>query len=150
RHAADMVILGIGSVPDIALAAEAGLAIDNGIAVDGHMLSSAPHIYAIGDCVSFEDRRAGRRIRLESVQNATSQARHVAHVLTGQPQHYDEVPWFWSDQGDMKLQIAGLSLDADRRVVSGNPKENAFSVYWFRGPRLLAVDSLNRPADHMI
>jgi len=150
RLEADMVILGIGAAPDVALAAEAGLALDNGIAVDGHLHTSVAGIYAIGDCASFEDRRAGRRIRLESVQNATSQARHVARVLAGKPQPYDEVAWFWSDQGDMKLQTAGLAFEANRWVVSGKAEENAFSVYHFDGARLLAVDSVNRPAEHMV
>ncbi len=150
RLEADMVILGIGAAPDVALAAEAGLVLDNGIAVDGHLRTSVAGIYAIGDCASFEDRRAGRRIRLESVQNATSQARHVARVLAGRPQPYDEVAWFWSDQGDMKLQTAGLAFEANRWVVSGKAEENAFSVYHFDGARLLAVDSVNRPAEHMV
>ncbi|WP_378942014.1 NAD(P)/FAD-dependent oxidoreductase [Mesorhizobium sp. ANAO-SY3R2] len=150
RFEADMVVLGIGAVPNVELAIEAGLAVDNGIVVDAHMRSSAPHIYAIGDCASYDHHHAGRRVRLESVQNATDQARHVARSIAGRPNPYREVAWFWSDQGDMKLQTAGLSFDADRHFISGNPEDNAFSVYHFQGTRLLAVDSINRPADHMI
>ncbi|MEP9371433.1 FAD-dependent oxidoreductase [Mesorhizobium sp. KR1-2] len=150
KFEADMVVLGIGAVPNVELAAEAGLVVDNGIVVDGHMRTSAPHVYAVGDCVSYDHQQVGRRVRLESVQNATDQAKHVARSILGRPDAYAEVAWFWSDQGDMKLQTAGLSLDANHCVVSGNPDENAFSVYHFQGARLVAVDSINRPADHMI
>ncbi len=150
RFEADMVVLGIGAVPNVELATEAGLAVDNGIVVDSHMRSSVPHIYAIGDCASYDHHHAERRVRLESVQNATDQARHVARSIVGCADAYREVAWFWSDQGDMKLQTAGLSFDADRHVISGNSEDNAFSVYHFQGSRLLAVDSVNRPADHMI
>jgi 3-phenylpropionate/trans-cinnamate dioxygenase ferredoxin reductase subunit len=150
RFEADMVVLGIGAVPNVELAAEAGLLVDNGIVVDGHMRTSAPHVYAVGDCVSYDHHQVGRRVRLESVQNATDQAKHVARSILGHSDSFAEVAWFWSDQGDMKLQTAGLSLDANHCVVSGNPEENAFSVYHFQGARLVAVDSINRPADHMI
>ncbi|MEP9396777.1 FAD-dependent oxidoreductase [Mesorhizobium sp. KR2-14] len=150
RFRADMVVLGIGAVPNVELAAEAGLLVDNGIVVDGHMRTSVPQVCAIGDCVSYDHHQLGRRVRLESVQNATDQAKHVARSILGRSEPYAEVAWFWSDQGDMKLQTAGLSLDANHCVVSGNPEENAFSVYHFQGARLVAVDSINRPADHMI
>ncbi|PWK61772.1 FAD-dependent oxidoreductase [Aminobacter sp. AP02] len=150
RFEAEMVVLGVGAVPNVELAIEAGLAVDNGIVVDSHLRSSAPHVYAIGDCAIYNHHHVGRRIRLESVQNATDQARHVARSIAGRPGPYRDVAWFWSDQGDMKLQTAGLSFDADRHFTSGNPEENAFSVYHFQGTRLLAVDSVNRPADHMI
>ncbi|PSJ60820.1 NAD(P)/FAD-dependent oxidoreductase [Pseudaminobacter soli (ex Li et al. 2025)] len=150
KFEADMVVLGIGAVPNVELAAEAGLLVDNGVVVDGHMRSSAPHVYAIGDCVSYDHHQVGRRVRLESVQNATDQAKHVARSILGRSDAYAEVAWFWSDQGDMKLQTAGLSLDANHCVVSGNPEENAFSVFHFQGARLVAVDSINKPSDHMI
>lgn len=150
RFEADMVVLGVGAVPNVELAIQAGLTVDNGIIVDSHMRSSAPHIYAVGDCASYDHHHADRRVRLESVQNATDQARHVARSIVGRPTPYREVAWFWSDQGDMKLQTAGLSFDADRHFISGSPEDNAFSVYHFQGARLLAVDSINRPADHMI
>ena len=147
---ADMVVIGTGAVPNVELAATAGLAIDNGIAVDENLRTSASHVYAIGDCVSYDHFHAGRRVRLESVQNATDQAKHVARTIVGREAPFREVAWFWSDQGDMKLQTAGLSFDADRHILSGNPEENAFSIFHFAGDRLVAVDSINRPADHMI
>ncbi|MBV2143146.1 FAD-dependent oxidoreductase [Falsochrobactrum sp. TDYN1] len=147
---ADMVVIGTGAVPNVELAVEAGLVVDNGIVVDEHMRASAAHIYAIGDCVSYDHFHAGRRVRLESVQNATDQAKHVARTIAGRAAPYREVAWFWSDQGDMKLQTAGLSFEADRHILSGNPEDNAFSVFHFAGDRLVAVDSINRPADHMI
>lgn len=147
---ADMVVIGTGAVPNVELAVTAGLAIDNGIVVDGNLCTSASHVYAIGDCGSYDHFHAGRRVRLESVQNATDQAKHVARTIVGRETPFREIAWFWSDQGDMKLQTAGLSFDADRHVLSGNPEENAFSVFHFAGDRLVAVDSINRPADHMI
>ncbi len=147
---ADMVVIGTGAVPNVDLAITAGLAIDNGIVVDENLRTSASHVYAIGDCVSYDHFHAGRRVRLESVQNATDQAKHVARTIVGREAPFREIAWFWSDQGDMKLQTAGLSFDADRHILSGNPEENAFSVFHFAGPKLVAVDSINRPADHMI
>ena len=147
---ADMVVMGTGAVPNVELAVTAGLAVDNGIVVDENLRTSASHVYAIGDCVSYDHFHAGRRVRLESVQNATDQAKHVARTIVGRETPFREIAWFWSDQGDMKLQTAGLSFDADRHVLSGNPEENAFSIFHFAGDRLVAVDSINRPADHMI
>jgi 3-phenylpropionate/trans-cinnamate dioxygenase ferredoxin reductase subunit len=147
---ADMVVIGTGAVPNVELAVTAGLAIDNGIVVDENLRTSTSHVYAIGDCVSYDHFHAGRRVRLESVQNATDQAKHVARTIVGRGTPFREVAWFWSDQGDMKLQTAGLSFDADRHILSGNPEENAFSIFHFAGDRLVAVDSINRPADHMI
>ncbi|NKB83924.1 NAD(P)/FAD-dependent oxidoreductase [Brucella grignonensis] len=148
--AADMVVLGTGAVPNVELATQAGLAIDNGIVVDEYMRTSREHVYAIGDCVSYDHFHAGRRVRLESVQNATDQAKHVARSIVGRGTPFRDVAWFWSDQGDMKLQTAGLSFDADRHILSGNLEDNAFSVFHFAGDKLIAVDSVNRPADHMI
>ena len=147
---ADMVVMGTGAMPNVELAVTAGLAVDNGIVVDENLRTSASHVYAIGDCVSYDHFHAGRRVRLESVQNATDQAKHVARTIVGRETPFREIAWFWSDQGDMKLQTAGLSFDADRHVLSGNPEENAFSIFHFAGDRLVAVDSINRPADHMI
>ncbi|MCB1382112.1 MAG: FAD-dependent oxidoreductase [Notoacmeibacter sp.] len=147
---ADMVIAGIGAVPETALAEAAGVACDNGILVDGQMRTSVAGIHAIGDCVSFPHKASGRRLRLESVQNATDQARHVAKVIMGGSADYDTVAWFWSDQGERKLQMAGLSLDADRFHVTGDMDAGAFSVWHFAGGDLIAVDSVNKPADHMM
>lgn len=147
---ADIVILGTGALPNVELAALAGLTVNNGIEVDEHMRSSDPAILAIGDCTNFHQFHAGRRLRLECVQNATDQARHAAKTLVGRAQAYRELPWFWSDQGDMKLQTAGLALDADRTITTGAPEENAFAIHHFRDDRLIAVDTINRPADHML
>ncbi|WP_024588171.1 FAD-dependent oxidoreductase [Aliihoeflea sp. 2WW] len=148
--AADLVILGTGVVPNVELAAEAGLEIANGIVVDEALRTADPRILALGDAASFHHWHAARPVRLESVQNASDQAKHAARTITDKAGAYRDVPWFWSDQGDIKLQTAGLSFDADRFVTSGDPEENAFSVWHFSGPRLLAVDSINRAADHMI
>lgn len=147
---AEIVVIGIGVVPDTSLAEAAGLACANGISVDGRMRTADPDIYAIGDCASFHHWQADRTVRLESVQNATDQGRHAARAIMGAEADFHAVPWFWSDQGDMKLQMVGLSFDPDRYLVSGNPEENAFAVYHFAGDRLIAIDTVNRPADHML
>lgn len=147
---ADLAVVGIGVLPNIELAEAAGLACDNGISVDSHMRTSDAHILAIGDCCNFHHWRAQRQVRLESVQNATDQAKHTAKTITGVEEAYCAVPWFWSDQGDMKLQMVGLSFDPNRFLVSGSPEENAFAVYHFSGDQLIAIDTVNRPADHMM
>lgn len=147
---ADLVLVGIGAVPQTELAAAAGLTIDNGIAVDEHLRTTNPHIYAIGDCVSCPNPFArGERIRLESVQNAVAQGRDVAATLMGHGAPHSAVPWFWSDQADVKLQIAGLTTGHDEVVVAGNPAEEKFSAYCFAAGRLVGVESVNAPADHM-
>ncbi|WP_274631011.1 NAD(P)/FAD-dependent oxidoreductase [Arvimicrobium flavum] len=148
--AADMVIVGIGADPDVALAVEAGLAVDAGIVADDLLRCSASGVYAIGDCVRFPHWQLGQPVRLESVQNATDQARHVAGVIMGKSDPYRAVPWFWSDTADMKLQMVGLSANADRHLVAGDPAGGAFAVYHFRRDRLVAIDTINRPADHML
>lgn len=147
---ADLVLVGIGATANDALAREAGLTSDNGIVVDATLASSDPTIFAIGDVANFPHAQAGRRVRLESVQNASDQAKHVAKTIMGKAEDYRETPWFWSDQGPVKLQMAGLSFGADRHVRSGAPDDPAFSVYHYAGDRLLAVDSVNRPGDHMV
>lgn len=147
---ADLIVLGVGVDPDCALAKDAGLACDDGILVDETLTTSHPDILAIGDCARFDHWHAGRSVRLESVQNATDQARLAARTVMGGREAYRAVPWFWSDIGDMKLQMVGLSFDADNHVVAGLPGENAFSVYHFSGDRLVAIDSVNRPTDHMM
>ena len=150
RIKADLVLLGIGILAEDGLAAEAGLAIDNGIVVDAHLASSDPAIVAIGDNNSHPNPFFGGRLRLESVQNALDQAKCVARNLTGKPEAYHAVPWFWSDQSDFKLQIAGVSRGVDHHVVRGDRDSGTFSVFGFEGERLAVVESLNRPADHMI
>ena len=149
---ADLVLVGIGVVPNQELAAEAGLTVRDGIEVDAFLATSDPAISAIGDCVRFPSRFAagmpgGDRVRIESVQNAVDQGRCLAARLTGRPAAYDAVPWFWSDQGPRKLQIAGLAAPGDASV----PRRDGagFSVFRFRDDALSAVESVDRPADHM-
>lgn len=146
---ADLVVFGIGVLPNVQLAAEAGLDIENGIRVDPYLLTSDPSISAIGDSVVFPSQQAEGHIRLESVQNATDQARSVAARLTGKPAPYATLPWFWTDQGDLKLQIAGLLAGHDTTVVLGDRAVRQFSVLCFRRGHLIAVESVNRPGDHM-
>ena len=150
RHVpADLVVVGVGVLPNIELAAAAGLPVASGIIVDEQLLTSDPDISAIGDCALFASRRFGGSLRLESVQNATDQARCVAARLTGDAKTYDGQPWFWSDQGDDKLQIAGLTTGYDRVVVRGDPAQRSFSAFCYREGRLVGVESVNRAADHV-
>ncbi|MBW8314324.1 MAG: FAD-dependent oxidoreductase [Hydrogenophaga sp.] len=147
---ADLVVYGIGVLPNAELASEAGLAVNNGIVVDAQLLTSDPAISAIGDVVSFPSPWAQQPIRLESVQNAVDQAKAVAARLMGKPTaNYAALPWFWTDQGELKLQIAGLSDGHDDTVVLGSEVQRQISVLCFRAGRLVAVESCNRPADHM-
>ena len=147
---ADLVLVGIGVIPNAELAAEAGLAVSNGIEVDDTLLTSDPAISAIGDCAFHPSRfGAGTPLRIESVQNAVDQARCVARRLTGEPEPYTSVPWFWSDQGALKLQIAGIASTDDRAVLRGDPASGQFSVFLYAGTALRAVESVNRPMDHM-
>ena len=150
RYPADLVIVGIGVVPNVELARDAGLAVANGIVVDDHLQTSDPHIYAVGDCAEHPNRFANGRERLESVQNACDQARTAAASIAGTHTPYTALPWFWTDQYEVRLQMAGLSQGHDRCVVRGNTDSARFSVFYFRNERLIAVDSINRPADHMI
>lgn len=150
RLAAGMVIVGIGVVPNIELAGRAGLATANGICVDTSMRTSAPDILAVGDAVSYRHWFTGADVRLESVQNATDQARLAARTVTGRTEDYAAVPWFWSDIGDMKLQMVGLTAGGDSQVVVGEPADNRFSIYHYGAGRLLGIESVNRPADHMM
>jgi len=149
EFATDWVLTSIGGIPEIALAAAAGLTIDNGIAVDEHCRTSAANVFAAGDCCSFPSARYGRRVRLESVQNAIDQAKAAAVSMLGNGAPYDPVPWFWSDQFDTKYQIAGLGHGADDYVVRGDPASDAFSVAHLRAGRLIALDAINRPRDYM-
>lgn len=148
--AADLVVYGVGVVPNTELASQAGLAVDNGVRVDALLQTEDPAISAIGDLVRFPSPWSAQPIRLESVQNAVDQARAVASRLAGKPTApYTALPWFWTDQGDMKLQIAGLSEGSDMPVLLGDAVARQFSVLCFRAGRLVAVESCNRPADHM-
>ncbi len=150
RHLpADLVVVGVGVLPNIELAAEAGLPVAAGIIVDEYLATTDPDISAIGDCALFASPRFGGSLRLESVQNATDHARCLAARLTGDKKPYDGHPWFWSDQGDDKLQIAGLTTGYDRVVLRGNPANKAFSAFCYKGDRLLGIESINRAGDHM-
>lgn len=149
---ADFVIVGIGITPNIELAARAGLRIDQGIVVNEFAQTSDPQIHAAGDCTMHPSALYQRHLRLESVQNATDQARVAAANICGKKIQYDAVPWFWSDQYDIKLQTAGLHNDHDTVVVRGDPvtsPESGFAVFYLKDGRLLAADCINRPKEFM-
>ncbi len=150
RIPADLVLICIGVIPNAQLARDAGLAVDDGIVVDEYLMTSDPAISAIGDCANFPTPFALGRVRLELVQNAVDQGRCVADRLAGRPVPYQKVPWFWSDQGDLKLQIAGITIGRDTSVLRGDPVDRNFSVFCFRGERLIGVESVNRTADHVV
>jgi 3-phenylpropionate/trans-cinnamate dioxygenase ferredoxin reductase subunit len=147
--AAELVLVGIGIVPNVELASAAGLATENGIVVDRQLATADPRISAIGDCAAFPDPASGQRVRLESVQNAVDQGRCVAKRVIGEPEDYAAVPWFWSDQRDLKLQMVGLTAGCDTTVLRGDPQKRAFSVFCFRAGKLVGIESVNRGADHM-
>jgi len=147
---ADLVLSAVGALPNAELAAEAGLAIENGVRVGPDTATSVPGIFAAGDVASFPSALYGRRVRLESVQNAIDQAKAAAKAIAGGSVAYDPVPWFWSDQHDVKLQIAGLLDGFDRTEVEGDVAAGRFSVRYLAGDRLLAVCSVNDPKSHML
>src|SRR5450631_2805338 len=150
RHVpADLVVVGVGVLPNVELAGEAGLPVASGIIVNEQLLTSDPDISAIGDCALFASPRFGGSLRLESVQNATDHARCVAARLTGDAKTYDGQPWFWSDQGEDKLQIAGLTTGYDRVVVRGDRGQRSFSAFCFKAGQLVGVESINRGSDHV-
>jgi 3-phenylpropionate/trans-cinnamate dioxygenase ferredoxin reductase subunit len=146
---ADLVVVGVGVLPNVELAAEADLPVASGIVVDEHLLTADPDISAIGDCALFTSVRFGAPLRLESVQNATDQARCVAARLTGDTQSYDGLPWVWSDQGPDKLQIAGLTTGYDQVVVRGDAGQGSFSAFCYKAGRLIGIESVNRGSDHV-
>jgi 3-phenylpropionate/trans-cinnamate dioxygenase ferredoxin reductase subunit len=148
EYPAGAVVVGIGVVPDDALAAAAGLACERGILVDDCARSSDPAIVAAGDCTARR-RSDGRVLRLESVHNAIEQGQSAAAALMGRERPFRSTPWFWSDQYDIKLQMVGLSHGYDEVVTRGDLQQPAFSAFYFRAGRLLAVDSLSRIQDHM-
>jgi 3-phenylpropionate/trans-cinnamate dioxygenase ferredoxin reductase component len=141
---ADLVLIGIGLIPNVELALGAGLAIDNGIAVDECGRTTDPQIFAVGDCCSHYSKYAGRRVRLESVPNAVEQARSVAAMLLGQVKPYESVPWFWSDQYKLKLQMVGLNDGHDSVVFRGSTLTHSFLAFYLRNGTLIAVDAVNR------
>jgi 3-phenylpropionate/trans-cinnamate dioxygenase ferredoxin reductase component len=149
KLAADLVIGGIGVTPETSLAQQCGLTLDNGIVTDSQCRSADPAIFAIGDCAARPMAHYGnRQARLESVHNAIEGAKIVAASIMGQAQTL-ETPWFWSDQYDLKLQIAGLFQGHDKVVLRGSPAERAFAAFYYQGPRLIAVDAVNRPGEFL-
>ena len=150
RFDADFVVIGVGIIPNSELASDAGLEINNGIVVDEYGQTSDPDIFAAGDCTNHPSALYGRRVRLESVHNAMAQAKAVAANMCGKRLPYAEVPWFWSDQYDLKLQIAGLSQGHDQTVIRGSPEDRTFTVFYLKEGVLVAADSVNAMQDHMV
>ena len=150
RLPADVVVAGIGLVPNVELAQAAGLTVENGIVVDEYTQTSDPDIYAAGDCTNHPSALYGRRIRLESVPNAVEQARTMAAAMCGKPRPYNAVPWFWSDQYNLKLQMVGLSQGYDQFVLRGSTAGTAFSAFYLKEGRVIAADAVNRAPDFMM
>ncbi|HWE05703.1 MAG TPA: FAD-dependent oxidoreductase [Rhizomicrobium sp.] len=153
---AQAIFAGIGVTPNVEQARDAELAVDGGISVDACLRTSDPNIFAIGDCAEFPnpflDGGASARIRLESVQNAVDQARYVARCIAnggGSPEPFSEIPWFWTDQFDVRFQMAGLCARHDQIVVRGATESRKFSAFYFRQGRLVSADSVNRFGDHI-
>lgn len=152
RVAADVAVVGVGVAPNVELAAAAGLACDDGIVVDEYARTDAPDVYAAGDCTNHPNAVLGRRLRLESVPNAMEQARVAAANLAaaeGDARPYAAVPWFWSDQYDLKLQMVGFSADGERSVTRGDPTSVRFATFHLRGDELIAADAVNSPREFM-
>jgi len=150
RLSADLVVVGVGVVPNIELAASVDLPTENGIVVDETLTTIDPNVSAIGDCAIFASRRYGVPIRIEAVSNSVDQAKFLAGRLMGGSGAYDAVPWFWSNQGQSKLQIAGLARDVDQVVVRGAVGDGTFSAFCYASGKLMAVESVSRPGDHVI
>lgn len=148
-HPADLALVGIGIAPNVELAQAAGLACDDGVMVDHSARTADPAIFAAGDCTRHVG-RDGALIRLESVQNAIDQAKHAALAMLGRPTPYREVPWFWSDQYDLKLQIAGLARDGDELVLRGEPAARKFAVFHLREGRIAAVEAVNAAPEYIV
>lgn len=147
---ADLVIIGVGIVPNIEIAENAGIDCDNGILVDDHGQTSNPDIYAAGDCTNHPNRLLGRRLRLESVPNAIEQARVACINLLGGDLEYASIPWFWSDQYELKLQMVGFSSDGEESVVRGDKSTNSFAVFHLRDGCVVAVDAVNSSKAFML
>lgn len=143
-------VVGIGAVPEVSLAAEAGLEVGNGIIVDEYARTNDERIWAAGDCTNFPSPRYGRRMRLESVPNAIEQAKAAAANMAGTQTVYDALPWFWSDQYDVKLQTVGLCEGHDRMIVRGAPESKKFAVWYLKDAKVLAVDAINDPASFAV
>ena len=142
-------MVGIGVVPNIELAEQAGLTCDNGIVVDQFTRTDDPNIYAVGDCSNHPSLIYKRNIRLESVPNAVAQAKTAAKAICGEDVAYNQLPWFWSDQYDIKLQTAGLLEGYDSHKVSGDVENRKFSISYYKNEKLIALDAINSPAEFM-
>jgi 3-phenylpropionate/trans-cinnamate dioxygenase ferredoxin reductase subunit len=150
RLKADLAVVGVGALPNVEIAQAAGLEVADGIVTDAAGRTSDPAIFAIGDCASAMSPLYGRRMRLESVQNAIDGAKAAAAAITGTAPPHLAAPWNWSDQYDLKLQIAGVSTGFDREVVRGDPASRAFAVFYFAGSKLLGCDAVNAPAEFVV
>jgi len=148
-YEADLLVVGVGAVANVELAADAGLKCDNGIVVDEYCRTSDPAIFAAGDCTNHPSLRFEMRVRLESVDNAFEQAKAAALNMLDRPTVHDRVPWFWSDQFDNKLLIVGLSQGHDQQVTRGDPAQRSFTVCYLKGGELLAVEAVNHSKDYM-
>jgi 3-phenylpropionate/trans-cinnamate dioxygenase ferredoxin reductase subunit len=144
---ADFVVVGVGILPNTELAIEAGLCVEDGIVVDDRCQTSDPSVYAVGDCTRHPNAIYDRQLRLESVHNALEQAKTAVSNICGGQTHYSQVPWFWSDQYDLKLQIAGLSTDYDDVIIRGNPADRSFACLYLKDKRLIATDAVNSPRE---
>ena len=147
---ADLVIVGIGIIPNVELAEAAGLEVDNGIVVNERCETSDPDIFSAGDCTNHPNPLLNRRLRLESVPNAMEQARVCASNMLGGDKTYASIPWFWSDQYELKLQMVGFSADGDQQVVRGNMAENQFAVFYLNDGKVVSADAVNSPKEFMI
>jgi 3-phenylpropionate/trans-cinnamate dioxygenase ferredoxin reductase subunit len=147
---ADLAIVGIGVLPNIELAQEAGIVCDNGIMVDEYCRTSDPDVLAVGDCTNHPNPLLGCRLRLESVHNALEQAKTAASTIVGRLEPYAQVPWFWSDQYDLKLQIAGLASRSDQAVIRGDQESRSFAVFFLDDGRLTAAYAINSPREFML
>jgi 3-phenylpropionate/trans-cinnamate dioxygenase ferredoxin reductase subunit len=146
---ADMAVIGIGIVPNVELAVEAGLAVDNGIVVDEYARTADPEIFAAGDCTNHPSPILGARVRLESVPNALGQGKAAALTIVGKPAPYTEIPWFWSDQYDLKLQMTGLSKPGDQIVIRGDMTARKFSACYLRDGVFVACQAVNSAKDFL-
>ena len=144
---ADFIVVGVGILPNVELAIDAGLNVDDGIVVDDKCQTSDPSIYAVGDCTRHPNTIYDRNLRLESVHNALEQAKTAVSNICRIEKHYSQVPWFWSDQYDLKLQIAGLSTDYDDVIIRGNPAERSFACLYLKDRMLIATDAVNSPRE---
>lgn len=149
RLPCDLILVSIGITPNSELAEAAGLLVKNGVQVSATLHTSDPDIFAIGDYACFPTGFSNQNIRLESVQNAVDQAKTVAANICGSAKEYRSAPWFWSDQSGIKIQIAGLTSNAEETVISGDPTTGQFSVCCFTNNQFVGVESINQPADHM-